>query len=108
MIQKVLIFNRGAPISLMEVEAAICNNADAEPHEIIDPDVLKNGVAAIGSPSQPHRFEDFMDTLAGLWFPGPEIHHGNRSQAARLLEISRPTLHAKMDKYDIKFKIDVS
>ena len=110
MIQKVLIFNRGAPISLMEVEQLICNNADAEPHEIIDPDVLKKWVwQQLASPSQPHRFEDFMDTLAGIVVSQAlKFTNGNRSQAARLLEISRPTLHAKMDKYDIKFKIDVS
>ena len=29
---------------------------------------------------------------------------GNRSHAAKLLGLSRPTLHAKIDKYDLKFK----
>jgi len=29
---------------------------------------------------------------------------GNRSQAAKLLGMSRPTLHAKIDKYDLKIE----
>ncbi len=37
-----------------------------------------------------------------------EQANGNRSQAAKLLGVSRPTLHAKIDKYKIKLKTEVS
>jgi len=32
---------------------------------------------------------------------------GNRSQAAKLLGISRPTLHAKIEKYKLKIETNV-
>ncbi|MDX2439830.1 MAG: helix-turn-helix domain-containing protein, partial [Desulfobacterales bacterium] len=32
---------------------------------------------------------------------------GNRSRAAKLLGISRPTLHSKIEKYDLKIKTSV-
>ncbi len=32
---------------------------------------------------------------------------GNRSQAAKLLGMSRPTLHAKIDKYNLKIETSV-
>ncbi|NCP10236.1 MAG: hypothetical protein COX16_12035 [Deltaproteobacteria bacterium CG23_combo_of_CG06-09_8_20_14_all_51_20] len=35
------------------------------------------------------------------------ISGGNRSRAARMLGLSRPTLHAKIDKYGIKCEVTV-
>ena len=37
-----------------------------------------------------------------------KITNGKRSQAAKMLSISRPTLHAKMHKYNIKLKTEIS
>ncbi len=110
MIQKVLIFNRGAPVSPLDVEQILHKDSDEGADDKVDPDLLKKWVwQQLSNPSAPHRFEDFMDTLAGIVISQAlTFTNGNRSQAARLLEISRPTLHAKMDKYDIKFTIDVS
>ena len=110
MIQKVLIFNRGAPVSPLDVEQILHKDTDDSPDDRVDPDLLRKWVwQQLSDPSAPHRFEDFMDTLAGIVISQSlTFTNGNRSQAARLLEISRPTLHAKMDKYDIKFTIDVS
>jgi DNA-binding NtrC family response regulator len=34
--------------------------------------------------------------------------NGNRSRAAKILQVSRPTLHAKIDKYNIKLKTEIS
>ena len=110
MIQKVLIFNRGAPVSVMDVEQILQRKNKGGTEEQIDSNVLKKWVwQKLSNPSESHRFEDFMDTLAGIVITQAlTFTNGNRSQAARLLEISRPTLHAKMDKYDIKYKVDVS
>jgi len=110
MIQKVLIFNRGAPVSLLDVEQILHKRTEDEGQEHIDSSMLKKWVwQQLSNPSESHRYEDFMDTLANIVISQAlTFTNGNRSQAARLLEISRPTLHAKMDKYYIKFKIDVS
>jgi DNA-binding protein Fis len=35
------------------------------------------------------------------------VTRGNRSQAARLLGLSRPTLHSKIEKYRLKLKTSV-
>ncbi|MGD9826529.1 helix-turn-helix domain-containing protein, partial [Desulfobacter sp.] len=49
-----------------------------------------------------HSFEFFSDTICAMAVEEAlKISNGNRSQAARLLDISRPTLHAKIDKYGI-------
>ena len=110
MIQKVLIFNRGAPVSMGDVEQLIHRKRADESGERIDPNLLKNWVwQQLTDPSASHRFEDFMDTLSEIVISQAlKYTNGNRSQAARMLEISRPTLHARMDKYDITFKIDVA
>jgi DNA-binding protein Fis len=35
------------------------------------------------------------------------ITGGNRSQSAKLLGLSRPTLHSKIEKYGLKFETSV-
>jgi DNA-binding protein Fis len=35
------------------------------------------------------------------------LTHGNRSRAAKLLGLSRPTLHSKIEKYRLKLKTSV-
>ena len=43
-----------------------------------------------------------MDQFAGMLVgEALSFTQGNRSQAARLLGLSRPTLHAKIDKYQL-------
>ncbi len=51
-------------------------------------------------------FDDFIDTISSLVVAEAlKVTNGNRSQAAKLLSVSRPTLHAKIDKYNIKLKL---
>ena len=48
-------------------------------------------------------FDSIMDTLSSITVAmALERCGGNRSQAARLLGLSRPTLLAKMEKYNIQ------
>ena len=55
-----------------------------------------------------HPYESCMD-----WFAGILIHEaldftgGNRSRAAKLLGLSRPTLHAKIEKYRLRIETSV-
>ena len=47
-------------------------------------------------------FDVCLDEVARLrWREALDYTGGNRSRAAKLLGISRPTLHAKIEKYDL-------
>lgn len=101
-LKKTLIFNRGGAI---------------QPDDIIFPDLIHaaqpdmdnqedpvqswiNHVLATGNHKKAYDF--CIDHVAsGLISEALSLSGGNRSQAARILGISRPTLHAKMEKYGI-------
>ena len=105
-VKKALIFNLGAPLGLDEVKKAL-----GEP--------MRNGAATGGDPAESvsllirrelasgreSLFEDLMDRFGqqvireALTATG-----GNRSQAARLLGLSRPTLLAKIEKYGLRIE----
>jgi DNA-binding protein Fis len=49
-----------------------------------------------------------VDHFAGILVgEALNLTHGNRSQAAKLLGLSRPTLHSKIEKYRLKLKTSV-
>ncbi len=100
-LKKTLIFNRGVPI---------------RPEDITFPEVLRarDELATEGQhlsawlkslirEGEHERLYDYcLDHIASLLITEAlEVTDGNRSQAAKLLGISRPTLHAKIDKYNI-------
>lgn len=101
LIQKVLIFNRGNPVSVSDLSQIInkSKTSVSEADETSVRDWVHNHLA---DPDQDHSFEYFVDMVSAAAVAAAlEMSNGNRSEAARLLEISRPTLHAKMDKYGI-------
>ena len=108
LIQKVLIFNRGAPISVSDLEQIIKHKDRIDPEADID--TIRAWVKQLlSSPSGNHRFDDFMDTVSGIVISEAlKQTNGNRSQAAKLLDLSRPTLHAKLEKYNIRLKTEIS
>lgn len=103
-LKKALIFNRGGAI---------------QPDDIVFPDVIRSEqieavataenveswirkVLVLGVREKTYDF--CIDHVAALLIKEAlTLSGGNRSQAARILGISRPTLHAKMDKYQINF-----
>ncbi|MBM4326092.1 MAG: sigma-54-dependent Fis family transcriptional regulator [Deltaproteobacteria bacterium] len=109
-IQKALIFSRGAPIGADEIMQvvkgvapadALAAEQDDEPVRHWIRSVLQ---ASIGD----NVFNDMADRFAKhLISEALNITGGNRSQAARLLGLSRPTLLAKIDKYGIKIETAV-
>ncbi len=109
-IQKTLIFNRAAPISQKETSQAIRGKG-----------VGKGAVSEQGdqamrewirelliSQREEHSFDSYIDHFAGL-LVGETLNltGGNRSRAAKLLNVSRPTLHSKIKKYGLKFETSV-
>jgi len=106
-IQKALIFNRGAPISSDDIAKAI----SGELHES-DLNSEKGDQALMlwirkefTTRKDENLFDSCMDNIASLLISEAlSICEGNRSKAAKLLGLSRPTLHSKIEKYHLKFE----
>ncbi|MEJ2671256.1 MAG: sigma-54 dependent transcriptional regulator [Deltaproteobacteria bacterium] len=108
--QKALIFSRGYPIHPENVSRAIGGEGlglEAEGEradEIVRQWVRQTLVSGDGK----DVFEECMDHFASLLISEAlELTDGNRSRAAKLLGISRPTLLSKIDKYRLKLRTSV-
>jgi two-component system nitrogen regulation response regulator GlnG len=110
LIQKVLIFNRGAPISVADLEQVITKKEKMVSTEETKLNDIKEWVRQIlSNKDERYSFDDFIDIISSIVVSEAlKITNGNRSQAAKLLSVSRPTLHAKIDKYRIKLKTEIS
>jgi nitrogen regulation protein NR(I) len=108
--QKALIFSRGYPIHPEDVTRAIGGElpakeaGDHRADEIIRKWVRQSLVSGEGK----DLFDAFMDRFASLLISEAlDLTGGNRSRAAKILGISRPTLLSKIDKYRLKFETSV-
>ena len=109
-IQKALIFNRGAPIAENEIRQAFSEadvnfiSTPAQTDEVIRlwaRDILKAG-------EQKNLLNTCMDRIAGILIgEALNMTGGNRSRAARLLGLSRPTLNSKIEKYNLQIQTSV-
>lgn len=100
-IHKALIFNRGFPIQPEDLSQAVLGDgehiapADTNVEKIIRQwlrEVIKMGKSE-------ELFNSLIDKFTCMVIEEAlSLTGGNRSRAAKLLGISRPTLHAKMDK----------
>jgi nitrogen regulation protein NR(I) len=110
-IQKGLIFNRGAPIQpqeiLQAVGAGIASGGGGSLRET-DQVLRQWARETISSRDDANKFDAIMDHFASI-LVGEALNmtRGNRSQAARLLGLSRPTLHSKIEKYRLRLKTSV-
>ena len=100
-LQKALIFSRGYPIKPDDISQAVREDADQGPAKVstiekVIRQWVREGLAASG---RSDLFSYFMDHFTQILISEAlEITGGNRTRAAKLLGISRPTLHAKMEK----------
>jgi len=110
-IQKALIFSRGVPIGPDDVSRAI-----RERNEVASADTptieekIRNWVNKIllSAPPEGHLFDNLMDRFARILITEAlNVTEGNRSRAAKLIGLSRPTLLSKIDKYEIHIKTRV-
>jgi len=109
-LQKALIFNRGAPIQPKEMTQAVGGGTDRRLDSIRKTDqVLRQWAReAITAGEDSGKFDALMDHFAGILVgEALTMTRGNRSQAARLLGLSRPTLHSKIEKYRLRLKTSV-
>jgi nitrogen regulation protein NR(I) len=110
-LQKTLIFNRGAPIDPRDIAAALAGK-DGLPR--VETGSLESEVRRwFRDTAKAKRTENLFDSCMDF-FARILVHEaltytgGNRSRAAKLLGVSRPTLHAKIDKYHLKIETSVS
>lgn len=104
-IQKALIFSRGYPIrpealsQAIGVERGVTVVSDKDALETIRKWVRQELVTDAGE----NKFEALIDRFANVLISEAlDLTEGNRSRAARLLGLSRPTLQAKIEKYRLK------
>jgi DNA-binding NtrC family response regulator len=106
-IQKALIFNRGAPLSPDDITQVInekihsgdlkVENADNALKQWIRKELTKRNVENL--------FDSCMDDIASaIISEALNLCDGNRSKAAKILGLSRPTLHSKIEKYNIRLE----
>lgn len=106
-IQKALIFNRGAPLSFEDISQALgtgegIRQSDDASNDALMRQWLRQELLAKQSD---HVFEACMEHVAALLITEAlNLTDGNRSRAAKLLGVSRPTLHARIEKYQITFE----
>jgi nitrogen regulation protein NR(I) len=109
-IQKALIFNRGTPIHPEDIIQAIGGKisgtmADERSADQIIRQWVRQSIAAS---TEKNKFDTLMDHFASIAIgEALNLTDGNRSRAAKLLGLSRPTLHSKIEKYGLKLKTTV-
>jgi nitrogen regulation protein NR(I) len=110
-IQKALIFNRGAPLRKEDILSAAGEENSRPAATSMDSfeESLRQWLRdEIRNNQDEHLFETATDRFAALLVKEAlNYTDGNRSRAAKLLGITRPTLHAKIEKYQISFKTSV-
>lgn len=108
-LHKALIFNRGAPVSPEDLSQVIETRDPGAVGAGTGNDPLRAWVRnALALQKSDHIFDACMDEFAGvLVSEALNLTGGNRSRTAKLLGLSRPTLHAKIEKYGLKFETSV-
>jgi len=109
-VKKTLIFNRMVPISPEDISQALDEKPPESRSALADDDVaIHQWVNRMLNRSQlAHPFEECMERVEGIVVKEAlNLTGGNRSRAAKLLGISRPTLHAKIDKHRLEITTTV-
>ena len=111
LLHKVLIFNRGAPISPADLDPKINTDKKKEDFsEEADFNIVAKWVRKrLSDKPESSGLDDFVDGIAKIVISEAlKITNGNRSRAAKLLRVSRPTLHSKIDKFNIRIRTEIS
>ena len=109
-IQKALIFSRGTPIQPDDINQAISGgHLNAKPETETAEEVIRHWMrATMAAGGAGSTFEAILDRCASILVgEALNLADGNRSRAAKLLGLSRPTLHSKIEKYGLKLQTTV-
>ncbi len=106
-LQKTLIFNRGTPISAEDIAKASGERTPETAAATISAEeaIRQWARRQIMGQQEGNVFEACMDRFASLLIAEAlSITGGNRSRAAKLLGLSRPTLHSKIEKFSLEIE----
>jgi len=110
-IQKALIFSRGYPIRPEDISQAIeeKNAVTGRAEDHCPGEAIRQWVrTALLSGNNENVFDSLQDRFASVVIgEALDIAGGNRSRAAKLLGLSRPTLLARIEKYHLKVETSV-
>jgi nitrogen regulation protein NR(I) len=109
-IQKAMLFNRGAPISPDDIIPTIMHRdlGERDVSGAGDQAIRQWVREALTTAADEKVFDSCMERFASILISEAlNLTGGNRSQAAKLLGLSRPTLHSKIEKYGLKLKTSV-
>ena len=107
-VHKALILNRGGPVSPDEIMrvSAVAGNKTAERPDLSEETVrvwVRNYLNSRQGGS--HTFDYAMDEFSAMLITEAlNLNGGNRSRAAKMLGLSRPTLIAKIEKHRIRLE----
>lgn len=109
-IKKSLIFNRGYPIRPDDIDFTATSDTTSSSQDSISVEnEIKTWIQRMVSQGKKDLFNHLTDRFAQLVLSEVlTITQGNRSQAAQILGLSRPTLLAKIEKYNLKMETKVS
>ncbi len=103
--QKALIFSRGAPISVDDISLAMRSREKSASSNPASDETIRTWIRDSLNLEGDKMFGDLIDRFSALLITEAlNITNGNRSQAAKMLGLSRPTLLAKIEKYGIKIE----
>ena len=109
-VQKALIFNRGAPLSVEDIDQAIREKGSVHSGLKDSEDKMLRQLVRqeLTAKAGKNVFDSCLDRFASIIVSEAlNLTGGNRSRAAKLLGLSRPTLHSKIEKYDLKLETSV-
>jgi DNA-binding NtrC family response regulator len=105
-LQKALIFNRGRPVSQEDI--ARVSLMVPPPGQTPEKSDLLGGALRIWARNllrSGNTFDSAMEQFSAMLITQAlNLNVGNRSRAAKMLGLSRPTLIAKIEKYGIRFE----
>ena len=110
-IQKALIFSRGAPLRPEDITQAVDEKSPGKAIHDHDSDKsIQQWVRhELTHNPRENMFDSIIDQIAcKLISETLNLAAGNRSRAAKILGLSRPTLHSKIEKYRLKLETYVS
>jgi len=109
-LQKALIFSRGYPLGPEDVSQVMHkNSADTRSDDQTVEETIRQWIRkTLNSAAEGNHFDVLMDRFGKILVgEALTLTEGNRSRAAKLIGLSRPTLQSKIEKYQIQIKTAV-